>query len=431
MAEPAPTPAQPDGATGVLVLADGTVVWGMGFGAVGEAVGEVCFNTAMTGYQEVMTDPSYAEQIVTFTFPHIGNVGANADDIESLVEGAVGCVVRQEVTPHSSFRAEQEFGDWLAAKGRIGLSGVDTRALTRRIRLQGAPNAVIAHSPDGKFDIAKLLQRAREWPGLEGMDLAQRVSREKVEQWGGGVWTLGKGYGRAPFNKSVRDEIDHQKSVRPEPVEGLHFSSSATPEGKNGASTSSARTDFALPHVVAIDYGSKDNIFRNLARAGARVTVVPAKTSLADIEALQPDGVFLSNGPGDPAATGEYAVPVIKALLDKDVPIFGICLGHQMLALAAGASTSKMRQGHRGANHPVKRLADGVVEITSMNHGFAVDNAALPEGVEETHVSLFDGSNCGISLRGKKAFGVQYHPEASPGPQDSFYLFEKFVGMLG
>lgn len=387
MADPANTPAQPEGATGVLVLADGTVIWGKGFGYAGEAVGEVCFNTAMTGYQEVMTDPSYAAQIVTFTFPHIGNVGANAEDIESHVEGAVGCVVREEVTPHSNFRAEQQFGEWLAARGRIGLSGVDTRALTRRIRLQGAPNAVIAHDPKGKFDLDALLKRAREWPGLEGMDLAPRVSREKQEEWGGGYWELGKGYGRADWN------------------------------GK--------------PHVVAIDYGSKDNIFRNLARAGARVTVVPAKTSLAEIEALKPDGVFLSNGPGDPAATGEYAVPTIKALLERDVPVFGICLGHQMLGLAAGARTAKMHQGHRGANHPVKRLTDGVVEITSMNHGFAVDNTALPEGVEETHVSLFDGSNCGIALRGKKAFGVQYHPEASPGPQDSFYLFEKFVGMLG
>jgi carbamoyl-phosphate synthase small subunit len=387
MAVPATTPAQPKGATGVLVLADGTAIWGKGFGHVGEAVGEVCFNTAMTGYQEVMTDPSYAAQIVTFTFPHIGNVGANFEDVESQVEGAVGCVVRQSVTPSSNFRAEQEFGDWLAAKGRIGLSGVDTRALTRRIRLLGAPNAVMAHDPKGKFDLAKLAKKAREWPGLEGMDLAVRVSREKQEEWGGGHWQLGKGYGRADW------------------------------QGK--------------PHVVAIDYGSKDMIFRNLARAGARVTVVPARTSLAEIEALQPDGVFLSNGPGDPAATGEYAVPTIRALLDKDLPVFGICLGHQMLGLAAGAKTAKMHQGHRGANHPVKRLADGVVEITSMNHGFAVDNTALPEGVEETHVSLFDGSNCGIAIKGKRAFGVQYHPEASPGPQDSFYLFEKFVGMLG
>ncbi|MBM0168805.1 glutamine-hydrolyzing carbamoyl-phosphate synthase small subunit [Altererythrobacter sp. C41] len=387
MADPANSRAQPSGATGVLVLADGTVIWGHGFGAVGSAVGEVCFNTAMTGYQEVMTDPSYAGQIVTFTFPHIGNVGANPEDIESKVEGAVGCVVREEVTPHSSFRAREEFGEWLAAMGKIGLSGVDTRALTRRIRLNGAPNAVIAHDPKGAFDIPALLKRAQDWPGLEGMDLAQRVSREKHESWEGGYWRLGTGYGRAP-----RD---------------------------------------AKPHVVAVDYGSKDNIFRNLVKAGARVTVVPAQTTLDEILALQPDGVFLSNGPGDPAATGEYAVPTIKALLERDMPIFGICLGHQMLGLAAGAKTAKMHQGHRGANHPVKRLEDGVVEITSMNHGFAVDNATLPEGVEETHVSLFDGSNCGIAIRGKKAFGVQYHPEASPGPQDSFYLFEKFVGMLG
>ena len=387
MAFTAASSAPPKGATGVLVLADGTVVWGKGFGAEGEAVGELCFNTAMTGYQEVMTDPSFAAQIVTFTFPHIGNVGANADDIESAVEGAVGCVVREEVTRHSSFRAEREFAEWMQAAGKIGLSGVDTRALTRRIRTAGAPNAVIAHDPKGKFDIAALLKRAREWPGLEGMDLARRVSRQKHEGWEGGPWELGQGYAAAPND--------------------------------------------ARPHVVAVDYGSKDNIFRNLVKAGARVTVVPAQTSLDDILALKPDGVFLSNGPGDPAATGEYAVPTIRALLDQDVPIFGICLGHQMLGLAAGAQTSKMHQGHRGANHPVKRLADGVVEITSMNHGFAVDNATLPETVEQTHVSLFDGSNCGIAIKGKKAFGVQYHPEASPGPHDSYYLFEKFVGMLG
>ncbi|MXO90172.1 glutamine-hydrolyzing carbamoyl-phosphate synthase small subunit [Pontixanthobacter aquaemixtae] len=393
MASAASSPAQPKDATGVLVLADGSVIWGKGFGATGDAVGEVCFNTSMTGYQEVMTDPSYAAQIVTFTFPHIGNVGANGEDIEGLVESAVGCVVREDVTPSANFRAEQQFTEWMEAKGKIGLSGIDTRALTRRIRLSGAPNAVIAHSPDGKFDIPALLKRAQEWAGLEGMDLAQRVSRADQESWEGGYWTLGKGYGRA-----ARD---------------------------------------ATPHVVAIDYGAKDNIFRNLVKAGARVTVVPAKTSLEEIEALKPDGVFLSNGPGDPAATGAYAVPVIKALLDKDVPLFGICLGHQMLALAAGAKTTKMHQGHRGANHPVQRVGEGwgettgLVEITSMNHGFAVDGETLPDGVEETHVSLFDGSNCGIAVKGKRAFGVQYHPEASPGPQDSFYLFEKFVGGLG
>ena len=386
MADPATSHAPPEGATGVLVLADGTIVWGRGFGASGSAVGEVCFNTAMTGYQEVLTDPSYAAQIVTFTFPHIGNVGTNAEDFESAVDGAVGCVVREDVTHSSNFRASGEFTDWMELHGKIGLSGVDTRALTRRIRLSGAPNAVIAHEPSGRFDIPALLKRAQEWPGLEGMDLAQRVTRDGSEGWEGGTWALGKGYARSPHD--------------------------------------------TRPHVVAIDYGAKDNIFRNLVKAGARVTVVPAKTALEDILALQPAGVFLSNGPGDPAATGEYAVPVIKALLDKDVPLFGICLGHQMLALAAGATTTKMNQGHRGANHPVKRLEDGLVEITSMNHGFAVESDSLPAGVVETHVSLFDGSNCGISISGKKAFGVQYHPEASPGPQDSFYLFEKFVGSL-
>ena len=392
MADPASSRAQPSGATGCLVLADGTVVWGRGFGAVGASVGEVCFNTAMTGYQEVLTDPSYAAQIVTFTFPHIGNVGANGEDIESKVEGAVGCIVREDVTEPSNFRSIERFADWMARNGKIGLSGIDTRALTRRIRQTGAPNAVIAHAPDGKFDIPALVKRAQEWAGLEGMDLAIRVTREGGEQWGGGAWTLGKGYGRAPFD--------------------------------------------AKPHVVAIDYGAKDNIFRNLVKAGARVTVVPAKTSFDEVMALAPDGVFLSNGPGDPAATGEYAVPVIAALLEADVPLFGICLGHQMLAIAAGAKTIKMHQGHRGANHPVQRVGGGwgettgLVEITSMNHGFTVDVDTLPENVEQTHVSLFDGTKCGIAIKGKRAFAVQYHPEASPGPQDSFYLFAKFVGGL-
>ena len=392
MALSASSHAQPSGATGVLVLGDGTVIWGKGFGATGNAVGEVCFNTAMTGYQEVMTDPSYDSQIVTFTFPHIGNVGANEEDHESRGLGAVGCVVRQEVTPHSNFRAQNEFVEWMKDHGKIGLSGMDTRALTRRIRMAGAPNAVIAHSPRGEFDLPALKAQAAEWSGLEGLDLVPGVTRDANEDWTGGHWQLGFGYGEGKATK---------------------------------------------PHVVAIDYGAKDNIFRNLVQAGAKVTVVPARTTLDEVLALEPDGVFLSNGPGDPAATGEYAVPVIKGLLDRDVPLFGICLGHQMLGLAAGAKTAKMFQGHRGANHPVQRVgggwgeSEGLVEITSMNHGFAVDGETLPDGVEQTHVSLFDGTNCGISIKGKKAFGVQYHPEASPGPQDSFYLFEKFVGMLG
>ena len=391
MALSASSHAQPKGATGVLVLGDGTVIWGKGFGASGHAVGEVCFNTAMTGYQEVMTDPSYDSQIVTFTFPHIGNVGANPEDIESKVESALGCVMREVPTGASNFRSEVDLDTWLKDEGKIGLAGVDTRALTRLIRLNGAPNAVIAHAPDGNFDLDALLEKARGWPGLEGMDLARIVSRKAHEGWRGGHWELGKGYGDSTAEK---------------------------------------------PHVVAIDYGAKDNIFRQLVRAGARVTVVPAETSLEDVLALSPDGVFLSNGPGDPAATGAYAVPVIQGLLERDVPIFGICLGHQLLGLAAGAKTSKMFQGHRGANHPVQRVGDawgeatGLVEITSMNHGFAVDGDTLPANVEQTHVSLFDGTNCGIAIKGKRAFGVQYHPEASPGPQDSFYLFEKFVEML-
>jgi carbamoyl-phosphate synthase small subunit len=388
MADPAFSHApKPDGATGVLVLADGHVAWGRGFGAVGQAVGEVCFNTAMTGYQEVMTDPSYAGQIVTFTFPHIGNVGTNHEDMESHgVPGALGCIVREDVTDPANFRSEDTFPHWLEAQGKIGIAGIDTRALTRRIRHLGAPNAVIAHARDGVFDLPALLAAARGWSGLEGLDLAVAVTRESHEAWSGSIWRLHEGYTR--------------------PAGGTR------------------------PHVVAIDYGAKDNIFRNLVAAGADVTVVPAQTPLDAVLALKPAGVFLSNGPGDPAATGTYAVPVIKGLLDADIPVFGICLGHQMLALATGARTIKMHQGHRGANHPVKRMADSVVEITSMNHGFAVDAASLPEGVEQTHVSLFDGSNCGIAITGKRAFSVQYHPEASPGPQDSFYLFEKFVGML-
>jgi len=374
----------PKGATGVLVFADGSAVFGRGFGAVGEAVGELCFNTAMTGYQEVMTDPSYAGQIVTFTFPHIGNVGTNLDDVEADNPFALGCVVRQDVTEPSNFRNVEPFDQWMKENGRIGLSGVDTRALTRMIRLKGAPNVVIAHDPEGNFDLAALAQKAANWPGLEGMDLAIEVTGKESRLWKDGVWKLGFGYGK--------DEAADDR-----------------------------------PHVVAIDYGAKNNIFRNLVKAGARVTVLPATATYEQVMEQKPDGVFLSNGPGDPAATGEYAVPVIKKVLEADKPVFGICLGHQMLALAAGAKTIKMHQGHRGANHPVKRLSDGLVEITSMNHGFAVDSDTLPANVKATHVSLFDGSNCGIELTDKRAFSVQYHPEASPGPQDSFYLFQRFV----
>ncbi|MEO8724252.1 MAG: glutamine-hydrolyzing carbamoyl-phosphate synthase small subunit [Sphingobium sp.] len=375
-------PDVPKGATGVLVLADGTVVFGRGFGAIGDAVGELCFNTAMTGYQEAMTDPSYAGQIINFTFPHIGNVGTNADDVEADTPHALGCITAQDVTAPSNFRNVMGFDAWMKLNGRIGLSGVDTRALTRRIRIQGAPNAVIAHDPRGKFDLKALHAKAKSWPGLEGMDLAIAVTG-KQREWSGGTWSLGSGY-------------------------------AGDGEGDR-------------PHIVALDYGAKNNIFRNLVKAGARVTVLPATASYDEVMAQQPAGVFLSNGPGDPAATGEYAVSVIRALLDQEVPIFGICLGHQMLALAAGAKTMKMHQGHRGANHPVQRLSDGAVEITAMNHGFAVDVDTLPDNVKATHVSLFDGSNCGIELTNRNAFSVQYHPEASPGPQDSFYLFEKFV----
>ncbi len=417
-------PAAPEGATGILVLADGTIIWGRGFGATGSAVGEVCFNTAMTGYQEVMTDPSYAGQIVTFTFPHIGNTGTNDEDIEADSPHALGCIVREDVTAPSNFRDQKPFDQWMAENGRIGISGVDTRALTRRIREAGAPNAVIAYDPEGKFDIDELLGKARAWAGLEGMDLAKEVTGHQTHLWDkGGLWRLGHGYAR---------------------MEELEASSTPSTAGlSTSLETNGGDPKFVKlganerPHVVAIDYGAKRNIFRNLVKAGAKVTVVPAETSFDEIMALQPAGVFLSNGPGDPAATGEYAVPVIQQLLEQDIPLFGICLGHQMLALAAGAKTVKMHQGHRGANHPVQRIGggwdatEGLVEITSMNHGFAVDGDSLPDNIHETHKSLFDGSNCGIEIIGKRAFGVQYHPEASPGPQDSFYLFEKFVGGMG
>lgn len=418
MAE-AKTLTVPKGATGVLVFADGSAVFGRGFGAVGDAVGELCFNTSITGYQEIMTDPSYAGQIVTFTFPHIGNVGTNLDDVEADNPFALGCVVRQDVTAPSSFRNVEPFDSWMKANGRIGLAGVDTRALTRMIRNKGAPTAVIAHDPEGHFDLAVLTEKAARWPGLEGMDLAIEVTAKESRLWKDGVWKLGFGYAldetETPFASS---EVE-------KPSSGVSTALDTNGGGRD------AHGGSERPHVVAIDYGAKNNIFRNLVKAGARVTVLPATASYEDVMEQKPDGVFLSNGPGDPAATGAYAVPVIAALLTENIPIFGICLGHQLLALAVGATTIKMHQGHRGANHPVKRLSDGLVEITSMNHGFAVDTATLPDNARPTHVSLFDGSNCGLELTDKNAFSVQYHPEASPGPQDSFYLFKRFVEGLG
>lgn len=407
----------PDGATGCLVLASGEVVWGHGFGAEGQAVGEVCFHTAMTGYQEIMTDPSFAGQTICFTFPHIGNVGANPDDVEADGPHALGMIVREAPTAPSNFRAVERLDGWMKRHARIGLAGVDTRALTRRIRTAGAPTGVIAHAADGMFDVELLRGMAEAWPGLEGMDLAKDVSTQTHYGWEGGVWRLGFGYSDESTSR-LREGLGEGVSERP-------TSPRPTPPA-SGRGIAGRR-----PHVVAVDYGSKRNIFRHLALAGARVSVVPATASFADIMALQPDGFFLSNGPGDPAATGVYAVPVIRAMLDTGKPLFGICLGHQLLGLAVGASTTKMFQGHRGANHPVKRLSDGAVEITSMNHGFAVERESLPAAARETHVSLFDGSNAGLELDGGRAFSVQYHPEASPGPQDSIDLFERFVGMLG
>jgi carbamoyl-phosphate synthase small subunit len=420
MADATPTRA-PEGATGVLVLASGDVIWGRGFGAEGEAVGEVCFHTAITGYQEIMTDPSFEGQIITFTFPHIGNVGANHEDVEANHAHALGCIVREDVSAPSNFRAAEGFDSWLRARGRIGLAGVDTRALTRRIRVGGAPNGVIAHHANGEFDIPALLEKARAWPGLEGMDLAKEVSCEAHHLWEGGVWELGKGYRSAEKRPSTSlgtsESFPDKSPLVPSEVEG-RSSQPLIPSEVEG------------PHVVAIDYGSKHNIFRNLVKAGARVTVLPATATFEEVMSHDPDGFFLSNGPGDPAATAKYAVPVICKMLETGKPLFGICLGHQLLALAIGAKTTKMFQGHRGANHPVKRLADGRVEITSMNHGFAVERDTLPANARETHVSLFDGSNCGLELTDRPAFSVQYHPEASPGPMDSMYLFEKFVGQL-
>jgi carbamoyl-phosphate synthase small subunit len=407
----------PEGATGCLVLASGEVLWGRGFGAEGQAVGEVCFHTAMTGYQEIMTDPSFAGQIITFTFPHIGNVGANPDDLEADNPHALGMIVREDVTEPSNFRSAERLDSWMQKHARIGLSGIDTRALTKRIRGGGAPNGVIAHDKDGVFNLETLLEMAQRWPGLEGMDLAKTVSTEMDYGWQGGVWRLGFGYENSsplPLAGGVGGGPESQALSTDTP----------TPN------PSREREGNDRPHVVAIDYGSKRNIFRNLVKAGAKVSVIPATATYDQVMALKPDGIFLSNGPGDPAATGEYAVPVIQQLLQTNTPLFGICLGHQLLGLAVGAKTTKMFQGHRGANHPVKRLSDGAVEITSMNHGFAVERETLPANARETHVSLFDGSNAGLELTDRPAFSVQYHPEASPGPQDSFYLFERFVGML-
>jgi carbamoyl-phosphate synthase small subunit len=392
------TPKQDDSgwlepaATAVLVLADGTVLEGVGFGASGHAVGEVCFNTAMTGYQEILTDPSYAGQIITFTFPHIGNVGTNDEDIETVnlaaTPGARGVILHSVITNPSNYRARRHLDQWLKARGIIGLAGIDTRALTSLIRTNGMPNAVIAHAEDGRFDLEALHKEAREWPGLVGMDLVPMVTAGQRFTWDETPWQWNAGYGRRdgagepPFN------------------------------------------------VVAIDYGIKRNILRLLANAGCAITVVPATTPAQDILDLAPDGVFLSNGPGDPAATGTYAVPVIRSLVDAGLPTFGICLGHQMLGIALGGTTTKMHQGHHGANHPVKDLTTGKVEITSMNHGFAIDRTTLPAEVEETHVSLFDGSNCGIAVKDRPVFSVQYHPEASPGPRDSHYLFDRFVALM-
>jgi len=375
--------------TALLVLADGTVIEGKGAGAVGIAVGEVCFNTAMTGYQEILTDPSYAGQIITFTFPHIGNVGANTDDIETASlaasSGVRGCVLRAEITPPSNYRAGQDFDDWLKARGIIAITGVDTRALTALIREKGMPNAVIAHASDGSFDLAALTREAAAFPGMVGLDLAKDVTCGQSYSWDETEWRWGEGYGRQ---------------------EAPRF------------------------HVVAIDFGLKRNILREFATAGCRLTVLPATATAEEVLERKPDGVFISNGPGDPAATGEYAVPEIKKLVQSGVPLFGICLGHQMLGLALGAETAKMHQGHHGANHPVKDFTTGKVEITSMNHGFAVARESLPDTVEETHVSLFDGSNCGLRMKDKPVFSVQYHPEASPGPQDSHYLFTRFVELM-
>jgi carbamoyl-phosphate synthase small subunit len=386
MADPQLVAAPPaPGMTAALVLDDGSVYWGYGIGKTGTAVGEVCFNTAMTGYQEILTDPSYAGQIITFTFPHIGNVGANPEDIETTNIAARGLVLRADITEPSNWRATEHLDVWLKRRDLVGISGINTRRLTRRIRDGGAPNGIVVFQPDGKMDIASLLAQARAWPGLAGMDLAKDVTCRQSYTWDESRWRLGQGYGRLTKPRF---------------------------------------------RVVAVDYGIKRNILRCLASAGCAVTVVPATASAEDVLRHRPDGIFLSNGPGDPAATGEYAVPVIRDLLASGTPLFGICLGHQMLALALGGRTEKMARGHRGANHPVKDLATGKVEITSQNHGFVVVPESLPDAAEVTHVSLFDGSNEGLRLKDRPVFSVQYHPEASPGPQDSHYLFDRFVALM-
>ena len=377
--------ARPPGADAALVLADGSVFWGRGAGAVGEAVGEVCFNTAMTGYQEILTDPSYAGQIITFTFPHIGNVGANAEDIEATTPAVRGCVLREAITAPSSWRAAGSLDAWLRSHGLAAVTGIDTRRLTRRIRDGGAPGGALINAGDGDIDVDRLAAAAVAWPGLEGMDLVPEVTCRQTYAWDETTWSLGSGYGRQ------------------------------------------ARPRY---HVVALDYGAKRNILRCLAAAGCRVTVVPAAAGADEILDHKPDGVFLSNGPGDPAATAAYAVPTIQGLLKTGLPMFGICIGHQLLALALGARTFKMHMGHRGANQPVKDLETGKVEITSQNHGFVVDRDSLPALVVETHRSLFDGTVEGLKVEGQPVFSVQYHPEASPGPQDSHYLFERFVAMM-
>jgi carbamoyl-phosphate synthase small subunit len=376
-------------ATALLILRDGTRLEGRGIGAVGHAAGEVCFNTAMTGYQEILTDPSYAGQIITFTFPHIGNVGTNDEDIETVNmaahSGVRGVVLRADITNPANYRAAEKLDEWLRKRNIVGITGIDTRALTAHIREGGMADGVVAHAPDGWFDEPSMLAELKAFPGLEGLDLAKDVSTAQTYRWDQTGWAWGKGYGT---------------------VESPDF------------------------HIVAIDYGAKRNILRCLADQGARVTVVPATASAADVMAHKPDGIFLSNGPGDPAATGKYAVPTIQKLMETGKPMFGICLGHQLLGLAVGGKTSKMHQGHHGANHPVKDLTTGKVEITSMNHGFAVDAESLPSGVTQTHISLFDGSNAGLSVDGKPIFSVQYHPEASPGPRDSHYLFTRFLNQV-